>query len=121
MVSMPISPSGSPNSFSNDTCACRAIAISFSAAPFCSRSGAVSYQRNGALVVLPHFSRTTAPSRSRTSSAPSAAISSTPHWPLHDMAEPGLPHAQSGCQIEEGECLPCTPLAGHETVADLGN
>src|SRR5262245_25325522 len=79
MVSMPISPSGSPNSFSKDASACRAIAISFSTAPLSSRSGAISYQRNGARVILPHFSRTTASRRSRTSSAPSAAISSTPH------------------------------------------
>ena len=71
-------PSGSPNSLFKDASACRAMAVSFSTAPGCSSSGAVSYQVNGARLMPPHFSRTTALSRNRTSSAPSAAISSTP-------------------------------------------
>ena len=88
---MPISPSGSPNSSWSDDSACRAIAINVLTAPFCSRSGAVSYQRNGARVILPHFSRTTASRRSRTSSAPSAAISSTPHCRFTTWPSQGCP------------------------------
>ena len=79
---MAISPSGSPNSWSRDASAWRAIAISFSVAPFCSSIGAVSYQRNGARARPPHLARTTASRRSRTSSPPLAAISKTPHWRL---------------------------------------
>ena len=97
---MTISPSGSPNSSCSDASACRAMAISVSAAPFCSSSGAVSYQRNGARVhaaaLLPHHGIEAQPHLV----SPLGGDQQHPALPLHDMAQERLPGAQRGRQIE---------------------
>ena len=99
-------PERQPKLLRSEASACRAMAINFSTAPLCSSIGAVSYQRNGAAAVPPHFSRTTASSRSRTSSAPSAAINSTPHCRFTVWPEKRLSGAKRGRQIEETKVLP---------------
>src|SRR5262245_27564592 len=38
--------------------------------------------------------------------------------PLHDVAQPGLPCAQSGCEIKEGERLAGTPLARQQPMSN---
>ena len=103
---MTTSPSGSPNSCCSESSACRAIAISVSAAPFCSSSGVVSYQRNGARSMLPHLLRTTASSRSRTSLAPSAAISSTPHCRFTAWPRKGCPVPSAAARSNTTKVLP---------------
>src|SRR5262249_42245669 len=121
MVSMPISPRGSPNSFSRDASACRAIAISFSTAPLCRQRGGLSYQQNGAPARLPHRPRTTASRRSRASAAPPAAISSTPPRRFTTWRSHGCPVLKAAARSRKVKVFPAPHWPGHQAVANLRN
>ena len=105
MVSIPISPSGSPNSACSDASACRAIAINVLTAPFSNRSGAVSYQRNGARVHIAALLTHHGVEAQSHLISPFGGDQQHTALPLHDMAQPGLPCAQRGREIEENERL----------------
>src|SRR6516165_38076 len=116
-----ISPSGSPNSACRDSCACRPIAMSLSAALGWSSTGTVSYHRNGARGMLPHFSCTSASSLGRTSSAPSAARNSTPHWRLISRPTNGCPVITELPSSSATNVLPVPhcPLSSPTPVVDI--
>ena len=113
---MTISPSGSPNSCSSDASACRAMAISVSAAPFCSSIGAVSYQRNGARA---HAAALGADHRVEPQPHLVGALGRDQQHaalPLDGMAQERLAGPQRGRQIEHDEGLAGAPLAGQQPV-----